>query len=182
MLIKKGKASYPNSPFKSIFESISVFFPTVFFWAFITISPILYRVNGFLFLTVYLPHELQVAFVLTGMCLMSYGVIVAALGRIGRGAYLSKAETKLATKWGHAIVRHPQYAMYIICFIGLPFVSLSPYLLILLIGIPGYIITTKNEEEVLLEEFGEEYRIYMQKVSRFFPFGKKDNPNKLENN
>ena len=98
------------------------------------IAPLLYRVKEILFLTICLPFELQVAFVLTGMTLMTYAVIVDALGRISRGANLSKENPELATKWGHAIVRHPQYAMYIVCFIGLPFVSLSPYLLVLLLG------------------------------------------------
>jgi protein-S-isoprenylcysteine O-methyltransferase Ste14 len=63
--------------------------------------------------------------------------------------------------------------MYIVCFIGLPLVTLSPYLLVLLLGIPGYVITTRNEEEVLLEEFGEEYKEYMIKVGRFVPRKKK---------
>ncbi|MHA2255313.1 MAG: methyltransferase family protein, partial [Candidatus Heimdallarchaeaceae archaeon] len=78
-----------------------------------------------------------------------------------------------ATRWGYDLVRHPEYTMYIVCFIGLPLVTLSPYLLVLLLGIPGYVITTRNEEEVLLEEFGEEYKEYMIKVGRFVPRKKK---------
>ncbi|NPD87474.1 MAG: hypothetical protein HGN29_02040 [Asgard group archaeon] len=58
--------------------------------------------------------------------------------------------------------------MSIVCFIGLPLVTHSPYLLVLLLGIPGYVITTKNEEEILLEEFGDEYREYMKKEGKIF--------------
>jgi protein-S-isoprenylcysteine O-methyltransferase Ste14 len=173
MLIKKGKAKYPRPSFNSVLESISVFFSTLFFWGYLILSPILSRTEEMLFLTDYLTFELQLALVSIGMLLMTYGIIIASLGRIGRGVYLSKNEPHLATNWGHAIVRHPEYTMYIVCFIGLPFVSLSPYLLIFLLGIPGYIITTRKEEEELIEEFGDEYKLYMQKVGRFFPRRKK---------
>jgi protein-S-isoprenylcysteine O-methyltransferase Ste14 len=169
MLTKKTKVKYPSSSFKSIFESISVFFPTVFFWAYIVLAPIIYKTREVLFLTIYFPKIVQIILVLTGMFLMTIGAIIAALGRIGRGFYLAKEEPKLATKWGHAIVRHPEYTMYILCFLGIPLVSLSPYLFVFLIGIPGYVITAKNEEKVLLEEFGDEYKEYMLRVGRFFP-------------
>ena len=98
---------------------------------------------------------------------MSIGLIVGCLGRIGRGAYLAKEDAKLATNWGHAIVRHPSYFLYITGFIGLPFAAFSPYLFILLFGIPGYIATARNEEKVLIEKFGAEYEKYMKKVGRF---------------
>ena len=116
-----------------------------------------------------IPPSIQFPLVISGIIITSIGLIVGCLGRIGRGAYLRKDEATLATNWGHAIVRHPEYFMYITGFIGLPLVALSPYLLILLIGIPGYVITAKNEEEVLIEAFGEGYLDYIKKVGRFFP-------------
>ena len=169
MLIKKGKVSYPSTSFNSILEGISVFFSTVLFWLYIIIAPILYLTKDILFLTVQIPSIVQLISVIFGMILMAIGLIIASLGRIGRGAYLAKDEPKLATKWGHAIVRHPEYFMYIVSFVGLPFVALSPYLLVLLLGIPGYIIAAIIEEKVLTKEFGEEYKNYVQKVGRFLP-------------
>lgn len=104
-----------------------------------------------------------------GLVLLSVGLLIECLGRIGRGAYLARNESKLATNWGHSIVRHPSYFMYITGFIGLPLASLSPYLLILLIGIPGYILTTIHEEKVLKEAFGEKFTKYKKKVGMLFP-------------
>jgi protein-S-isoprenylcysteine O-methyltransferase Ste14 len=173
MLIKKGKASYPDSSFKSHLEGIFVFFPTVFFWAYIILTPIPYKTIEALLPTICFPFITQVILLSIGMILMTIGLIIGSLGRIGRGAYLAKDSPKLATRWGYDLVRHPEYTMYIVCFIGLPLVTLSPYLLVLLLGIPGYVITTRNEEEVLLEEFGEEYKEYMIKVGRFVPRKKK---------
>ncbi|MHA1345291.1 MAG: methyltransferase family protein [Candidatus Heimdallarchaeaceae archaeon] len=100
---------------------------------------------------------------------MFLGLIVGCLGRIDRGVYLSKDEPVLATKLGHAIVRHPSYFLYITGFIGLPLASFSPYLLLLLFGIPGYLITIKYEEEGLLEFFGEEYIEYCENVGKIIP-------------
>lgn len=173
MLIKKGKVSYPSTSFGSFLEGASVFLSTVFFWLYIIIAPILYFTKGILFLTVYFLPVVQFILVIVGMFLMTIGSIIASLGRIGRGAYLAKDKPKLATKWGHAIVRHPEYFMYIVGFVGLPLVALSPYLLILVLGIPGYIIAAKIEERVLIDEFGEEYENYMKRVGRFFPKIKK---------
>lgn len=168
MLIRKGKASYPSTSFSSFLEGASVFIPTVIFWMYIIIAPILYLTKGILFLTVYLPSNVQLVLIIFGIILMTIGVVIASLGRIGRGAYLTKDTPKLATNWGHAIVRHPEYFMYIVGFVGLPLVALSPYLLFLLLGIPGYIISAKIEEEALIEEFGNEYKNYIKKVGRFF--------------
>jgi protein-S-isoprenylcysteine O-methyltransferase Ste14 len=40
---------------------------------------------------------------------------------------------------------------------------------ILLFGIPAYYSIAKREEEMLLEQFGEEYREYMKKTGRMAP-------------
>ena len=82
---------------------------------------------------------------------------------------MARDERKLATSLGHAVVRHPEYFMYVICFVSLFLVTLSPYLLPLLLGIPGYISISIKEEKTLLQHFENEYEEYMKKVGRFFP-------------
>ncbi|MBY9000768.1 MAG: hypothetical protein KGD64_07645 [Candidatus Heimdallarchaeota archaeon] len=104
-----------------------------------------------------------------GSIFMFLGLVVGCLGRISRGIYLSKNGPKLATKWGHAIVRHPSYFLYITGFVGLPLVAFSPYLLILIFGVPGYLITIKHEEEGLLDYFDEEYIEYCENVGKIIP-------------
>lgn len=169
MLIKKDKASYPTPSFESLLEGLSVVLTSFIFWFYLLFSPTVVLSSGKnIFVLENIPYEIQFPLILVGIIIMSIGLIVGCLGRIGRGAYLARGEAKLSANWGHALVRHPSYFLYITGFIGLPFAAFSPYLFVLLLGIPGYIITVKNEEKVLLEKFGKEYEDYMKKVGRFF--------------
>jgi len=170
MLIRKGKASYPRPSFNSPFEGISIIIPTLIFWLFLLVSPIVYFVSDIQLLTLTIVNDkIQLPSLIIGSILMFLGLIIGCLGRISRGVYLSKDKPELATKLGHAFVRHPSYFLYITGFIGLPLVTFSPYLLILLLGIPGYLITIKYEEEGLLEFFNEEYIEYCENVGKIIP-------------
>jgi protein-S-isoprenylcysteine O-methyltransferase Ste14 len=170
MLIRKGKAIYPRASFSSLFEGISIVIPTLIFWLFLLVTPIVYFVSDISILTLTSVDEtIQLPAFIIGSIFMFLGLIIGCLGRINRGVYLSKDEPKLATKLGHAFVRHPSYFLYITGFIGLPLVVFSPYLLILLFGIPGYLITIKYEEEGLLEFFEEEYIEYCENVGKIIP-------------
>ncbi|WP_371805360.1 isoprenylcysteine carboxylmethyltransferase family protein [Candidatus Lokiarchaeum ossiferum] len=100
---------------------------------------------------------------------MGFGVIIAALGRIGRGSYLSNRKPRLSTKYGRRIVRHPEYLMYILFFVSFPFITLNLYFLLLLPEIWAYYHFTKSEEIYLIEEFGQKYIDYSKKVGRFIP-------------
>ena len=170
MLAKRGKASYPTPNFNSLLEGLSVVVSSFLFWFYLAFSPAVVLASGRnIFVVEFLPERAEIVLVITGIVVMSIGLIVGCLGRIGRGIYLAKDETTLSSNWGHAIVRHPSYFMYITSFIGIPFAALSPYLFILYVGIPGYILSTKFEEDALLEVFGDEYREYQIKVGKLFP-------------
>ncbi|MHA1201934.1 MAG: methyltransferase family protein [Candidatus Heimdallarchaeaceae archaeon] len=170
MVIRKGKASYPRASFNFLYEGLSVVIPTSIFWVFLLVAPIVYFVSDISILTLTNVDEtIQLPVFITGTIFMFLGLIVGCLGRISRGIYLSKAEPELATKLGHAIVRHPSYFLYVTGFIGLPLVAFSPYLFILLFGIHGYLITIKYEEEGLLELFDEEYIEYCENVGKIMP-------------
>ncbi|MHA1198414.1 MAG: methyltransferase family protein [Candidatus Heimdallarchaeaceae archaeon] len=169
MLIKKGSASYPTPNFNSLIEGFSVVISSFIFWFYMILSPIIVlssRRNIFVLESI--PERIAFPLVIVGIVFMSIGLIVGCLGRIGRGIYLAKDEASLSTNWGHAIVRHPSYFLYIMGFIGIPFVALSPYLFILYLGIPGYLLTTNFEEKSLIEVFGDEYKKYQKKVGKLF--------------
>ncbi len=169
MLIRKGSASYPTPNFKSTLESLSVVVATFIFWFYMIFSPIVVLSSGKnIFVLENIPEEVAIPLVIIGIIIMSVGLIIGCLGRIGRGIYLARDEAKLSTDWGHAIIRHPSYFLYISGFIGIPLVALSPYLFILILGIPGYLLSTKFEEDALIEVFGDEYRAYQQKVGKLF--------------
>jgi len=174
MLLKRNSPPYPNPSFSSFFVGFSVVVPTLFFWFYLFFAPIFFLAKGLNLYRFSFSYPIELSLMIIGIALMSIGLVIACLGRIARGAYLAKNEKKLIISLGHAIVRHPEYFMYIISFFALPLITLSPYTLILLIGIPGYIALTKIEEKALLAAFGDEYKKYMKRVGRFFPkFSKK---------
>lgn len=76
--------------------------------------------------------------------------------------------TKLVDTGIYSVVRHPQYLGGILSvFVATPL--LYPHWLFIVLGIPGVIIlywSTREEEKRLIEQFGDEYRSYMQRVPR----------------
>lgn len=76
--------------------------------------------------------------------------------------------TQLVDTGIYDIVRHPQYLGGILAiFVATPL--LYPHWLFLVLGIPGVVIlywSTIEEEKQLLEQFGDGYRSYIQKVPR----------------
>ncbi len=107
-----------------------------------------------------------------GILLISVGTVVAVVGRLSRG--------KRAFSWGIPIIletggmykyiRHPLYASYCYYFLGFLLVLQNPLLLLLLLGIPGYVSISKYEEEILRKYFEKEYGEYQKKTKRFIPF------------
>ena len=170
MLIKKKSAKYPNAPFESFFEGFFFVVPSLGFWFYLFIAPLyslIKKQNIFNF--EYFPDRIILWLRIFGAILLSVGLLIACLGRIGRNFYLARETPILATNWGHVIVRHPEYFMYITGFIGLPLLTLQIFLLPLLFGIWGYIRTIKHEEDLLIQTFGLEYQEYMKKVGALFP-------------
>ena len=172
---KKSSSSRLDSPDVSYFEGLSIIPSTVLFWFYLFIAPILYFSKSIHLYSFSVSYNIQLSLNIIGIVLMSISLVIACLGRVARGLYMARDEIRLATSLGHAVVRHPEYFMYIICFSSLFLVSFSPYLLILLLGIPGYISISIKEEESLLQHFGDEYKQYMKRVGRFFPKFKSDN-------
>jgi len=76
--------------------------------------------------------------------------------------------TQLVHTGIYSIVRHPQYLGGILAiFVATPL--LYPHWLFIVLGIPGVAIlywSTIEEEKQLVEQFGDGYRSYMQKVPR----------------
>ncbi|MCF2140776.1 MAG: hypothetical protein K9W44_12040 [Candidatus Lokiarchaeota archaeon] len=170
MLCRKRKIHYPSPPFKRIrnaFFYITASYLFLFYIYFIPIIAINQKKN------VYSNYQINSMFSniirIVGIILMSIGLIIAILGRIGRGFYLNQKEPILATTWGHRIIRHPEYFMYITGFIGLPLVTLNFWLLILLTGIIPYYRIAKYEEMGLISLFGKKYILYKQYVGMFLP-------------
>lgn len=76
--------------------------------------------------------------------------------------------TRLVDTGIYGIVRHPQYLGGILS-IFVTTLLLYPHWLFAVLGIPGAVIlywSTKEEEKGLVEQFGDDYHSYMQRVPR----------------
>jgi protein-S-isoprenylcysteine O-methyltransferase Ste14 len=67
-------------------------------------------------------------------------------------------------------IRHPMYSALFSFFVGLTFVSAS-WLVVLLVMVSVFVLyaRTGKEDSLMIEQFGDEYRAYMQCTGRFLP-------------
>jgi protein-S-isoprenylcysteine O-methyltransferase Ste14 len=78
---------------------------------------------------------------------------------------------KLVTNGIYRYVRHPIYLGSIIGAISIPIYALSfTGFLISLLAIPLFSYRIRIEEEMLVEEFGDEYIKYQEHTRKLFPF------------
>jgi protein-S-isoprenylcysteine O-methyltransferase Ste14 len=94
------------------------------------------------------------------------------LGRNWTPVVAMRAEAKLITEGIYKHVRHPMYSAHLLWAIAQIFLLpnwLAGYSF-LLAQIPFYFFRIRDEEKMMLEQFGEEYRSYMVKTARLIPF------------
>jgi protein-S-isoprenylcysteine O-methyltransferase Ste14 len=85
------------------------------------------------------------------------------------GLQLRKNHT-LITEGPYRRVRHPMYTTLMLCFAGLAIVSAAwPLLLLAALTVPFFYRVTVKEETMMVEQFGEKYRLYAQQTGGFFP-------------
>lgn len=110
-----------------------------------------------------------------GLALFTAGIALQAAAMWAlRGMYTVRLGMQpghhLVTSGPYRLVRHPGYLSYILSMmgIGLALSSLLGLGLVILV-VPFILWRIEREEEMLLAEFGEEYRIYMQQINRLIP-------------
>jgi len=113
----------------------------------------------------------------TGMLiamLLGYALLFIGIGLFIQGwreLYRAHQQNRLATTGLYAFVRHPQYTGLFIGLFGegivhwptLFSVGLFPVIVL------AYILLARSEERKVLEEFGEDYRVYQHRVPMFIP-------------
>jgi protein-S-isoprenylcysteine O-methyltransferase Ste14 len=113
----------------------------------------------------------------TGMMIaMLIGYVLAFIG-IGlfaegwRELYRARQENRLATDGLYALVRHPQYTGLFIGLFGEGVVHWPTIFSVILfpIIVIAYTMLAYKEERQMLERFGEQYRIYRERVPAFLP-------------
>ena len=79
-------------------------------------------------------------------------------------------EHKIITSGPYRVIRHPIYTAMFIWVIGLALFTASlVFALLALLTIIVLILRIPKEEKMMIEQFGDEYKKYMQITGRFFP-------------
>ncbi|MFX1518023.1 MAG: isoprenylcysteine carboxylmethyltransferase family protein [Promethearchaeota archaeon] len=121
-----------------------------------------------------LPLPLLIKWV--GLVLTILGMGVEFLTQIYLGRNYStllniRDEHSLITTGPYRYIRHPMYTALITVGVGLSFLSANWYFALpFIITIIVIILRIKKEEEIMIDEFGDEYIQYMKRTKRFIPF------------
>ncbi|MFW9906262.1 MAG: isoprenylcysteine carboxylmethyltransferase family protein [Candidatus Thorarchaeota archaeon] len=82
-----------------------------------------------------------------------------------------REEHSLITTGPYRYVRHPMYSALITVGVGLSFLSANWYFALpFIVTIIIIVLRIKKEEELMIDEFREEYIQYMKRTKRFIPF------------
>jgi len=105
--------------------------------------------------------------------IVGFGFVFAGLSLITRGwkqIYEARKEERLVTDGIYRYMRHPQYTGIYLAILGqiihwptIPTIILFPII------VAAYHHLAIKEEKQMLEQFGDEYRGYMEKVPIFIP-------------
>jgi protein-S-isoprenylcysteine O-methyltransferase Ste14 len=119
----------------------------------------------------YYNETIRTISLLSSVVLILVGGVYATLAHVAVRSALSGDEVKFLVKTGpFRFVRHPFYlSLIIICFsTGL---LLSSYIVLLafIVVLVLLINEAKWEEEMLIKQFGDEYRQYQKKTGMFLP-------------
>jgi protein-S-isoprenylcysteine O-methyltransferase Ste14 len=111
-----------------------------------------------------------------GIILFATGIIIQSVAMWQlKGFYTVRIgiqpEQKLITSGLYRFIRHPGYLSYIITIIGIGLALSSILTLIFVIFIVLFLVLRiTGEEEMLLKEFGDEYKAYMNRTKKIIPF------------
>ena len=87
-------------------------------------------------------------------------------------------DMKLVTNGPYSRVRHPMYAGFLLWGITWLLFTDNWFVGGALVGIVVLVVVFRlpDEEKILTEHFGDEYRQYMARTGRFIPFGSRKGP------
>ena len=114
-------------------------------------------------------------FRLIGVLLSFGGILLLVLTHRALGIHWSttlqfKEGHSLITTGPYSLIRHPMYTSLSIIFIGLAIVaSFWPLWILILLMTIFFFRIVKREEDMMIDEFGDEYVSYIERTGRYFP-------------
>ena len=96
----------------------------------------------------------------------------AQLARFGSGVLHIEEDHRLITTGVFRHIRHPIYAGGVLGVVGF-YMAFRSAVMLALVSLLYFIVIRHRlifEEEMLIEEFGDEYREYMKRTTRLFPY------------
>lgn len=134
---------------------------------------VLYAINvsWMKFLLVPFPGWLRWCGFALGLCTLIFWVWTqSALGKEWSPQLQLRQEHRLVTSGPYARIHHPIYTATM--SIGVAFALVTAnwvFMALALAAIIMIVIRVPREEQMMMEQFGEEYKTYMRKTGRFFP-------------
>ncbi len=112
-----------------------------------------------------------------GMALLEmvvgYAFVFLGISLIVRGwkqIFEARKKNELVTDGIYRYIRHPQYTgIYLAIFGQLIHWPTIPTLVLFPLIVAAYYTLARKEEKVMIASFGDEYRVYVEKVPMFFP-------------
>jgi len=112
-----------------------------------------------------------------GILILTIGGLVTVTGRAqlskyGSGVLQIEEDHKLMTTGIFGHIRHPVYAGRLIGVVGI-YLAFRSIIMLILISIIYFMVIRHRmlfEEQLLIGEFGEEYKNYMKETKRLIPF------------
>jgi protein-S-isoprenylcysteine O-methyltransferase Ste14 len=112
----------------------------------------------------------------TGVAFIFAGILLAATGRrmlvrLGTNVSPLRPTTALATEGVFGWTRNPLYSGGTLVMLGLALVFALDWLVLLIVpsGLMLHVGVVRREERYLEEKFGDQYRLYKQRVPRYGP-------------
>jgi len=112
---------------------------------------------------------------LIGFVLAALGIALAILARayLGRnwGMPMSRKENReLVMSGPYALVRHPIYGGMLLAMLGSALAQSVFWVLPLVVYGPYFILSARQVERHLVQEFGDDYRAYMRRTKLLLPY------------
>jgi protein-S-isoprenylcysteine O-methyltransferase Ste14 len=111
----------------------------------------------------------------SGLVLSIIGVGLAIGARVCLGLgwvapASNKEQRELITNGPYALVRHPMYGGLLLAILGSTIGQSVLWVLPLIVYGPGFVVSARREENLLIQQFSERYRDYMGRTKMFVPF------------